>query len=793
MTASKTSSRRSSVRTRLPIRMRRTRGVYRSLLATSLCLALVACQDLDQKQPPLGAQKPDTKLDTFGPVGPSVPEDPGLAGDGKGQAYRKPDPGEPAQVAGGQSLDQPEFYSGSGRLTGAGPRGAEAAISNTGRVSLNFVNTDVREVVDVVLGDTLQVNYIIDPSVQGLITVRTSQPLPRSDVIPVLSDILGLNDAIISLEDGIYRVIPRDAGNQRLSTPVLSSSIRNFAQGYGVHILPVEFASAEELMKVLEPFVTPGALRPDRARNLLLYAGTAAQARDLEEMVGIFDVDWMAGMSFALLPAKVAQVDQLTSELETVFAQDADGPLTGVVRFLPIERMNAVLVITQQPKYLERARLWVERLDRGGEVSGRQLFVYYVKNARAADLAETLGEVFGDSARSDLAAVEGQLAPGLVPAEIRSGAFEESLLERHARNPAQQADIEASEGPIPAAELGRPGGLPVATPAERAVAGEGLAIGTLREDSDIRIIADEHNNALLVLATQAEYTMIEATLDRLDLVPLQVLIEATIAEVTLNDLLRYGLNWAFQQGDLTTTFSTVASGAVESAFPGFSLLLDGSDGQVVLNALTEVTDVDVISSPSIVVLDNQSARLQVGDEVPVSTQSAVSVTDPDSPVVNSIELVDTGVVLEVTPRVNPGGLVTLDIVQEVSTPVPTTSSGIDSPTIQQRRVESTVVVQSGETVALGGLIQDTESEAISGVPLLSSIPVLGHLFKTTTEEVRRTELLVLITPRVIRSALEAREVTEELRRRLSTVTPLENKIRRTVEPRKVFGGSSSEE
>ncbi len=270
--------------------------------------------------------------------------------------------------------------------------------------------------------------------------------------------------------------------------------------------------------------------------------------------------------------------------------------------------------------------------------------------------------------------------------------------------------------------------------------------------------------------------MIEAALDRLDIIPLQVLVEATIAEVTLNDTLEYGLQWFFGSGDVSSSFSTNPLGAVLPTFPGFNFVVDTSDVRAVLNALTEITEVRVISSPQLMVLDNQSARLQVGDQVPIATRASTSVTDDEAPIVNDIELRDTGVILEVTPRVNASGLVTIDVVQEVSEVTQTTTSDIDSPTIETRKVESTVAVQSGNTIALGGLIRDRTEDSVSGVPLLSDIPILGNLFKSNAELSRRTELLVLITPRVVRNATEAKEVTEELRRRLSTVLPLEKEI-----------------
>jgi general secretion pathway protein D len=255
------------------------------------------------------------------------------------------------------------------------------------------------------------------------------------------------------------------------------------------------------------------------------------------------------------------------------------------------------------------------------------------------------------------------------------------------------------------------------------------------------------------------------------------LIEATIAEVTLSDELRYGVEWFFKSGEFELTFSRNAAGSVNPTFPGpggFAALFGASDARIVLTALEEVTDVNVISSPQLLVLDNQTARLQVGDQVPITVQQATPITGGDLTVVNSIELRDTGVILTVTPRVNAGGLVILEIQQEVSNVVRSetqTQSENTTPTINQRLVSSTVAVQSGETVALGGLITDTQDRSRSGVPILSSIPIIGVLFSTRADVADRTELLVLLTPRLIDSPERARAVTEELRRGLTSMAP----------------------
>jgi general secretion pathway protein D len=677
-----------------------------------------------------------------------------------------------SDAAGG--VTEAEIYRGTGVLARRpARRERRVEIEGDGSVTLNFANAEIREVVDVVLGKTLGLSYIIDPKVQGQVTARTSRPIERQAVIPALENILALNGAALSFDDGIYKVVTLQQAATALTTPIVAPTRRDLARGYGIHVIPLRFASAQATADILKPFVAAGrVLRVDAARNLLVFAGTGTEAADLIDMVTVFDVDWMAGMSFALFPVQVADAKNLVADLETVFLE-GDSPLAGVVRFVPIERLNAVLAISPQPAYLERAETWIDRLDRGAEGAGRRIFVYHVQNGRAADLAEVLSRIFEAEISERRAAPRGpELAPGLSPVSIAPSEPRPT-----------QAEGEAGAAAAQGAAQQAPSPTRVETPVRSRPAGarrnDLSAIAAIEGSGNIRIIADEKNNALVILATAAEYRMIEATLRRLDITPLQVLIEVTIAEVKLDDDLKYGLQWFFESGNSSFTLSDLASGVVPSAATsaGFSYVLSGTDARVVLNALTEITDVQIVSSPQLMVLDNQSARLQVGDQVPIATQSAVSITDPDAPIVNTIQFRDTGVILEITPRVNASGLVVLDVLQEVSNVVETKTSGIDSPTITQRSVQTTVAVQSGDTIALGGLIEDENTDSVSGIPLLSAIPILGNLFKTTTDTTRRTELLVLITPRVVRDRNEAREVTEELRRRLGALEPLWERVK----------------
>ncbi len=659
---------------------------------------------------------------------------------------------EPRQSATERSdvLTRAEVYRGTGRTLGETPRSTSGPASDG--VSLDFVNVDVRELVDLVLGEVLGRNYVIDPEIQATVTVRSFDAVSRSDLLPLLEGILATNGIALLADDALIRIVPISRASEATQSAYVVRSGAGRPSGFGAYVIPLRFVSSSFVMEAARSLIGPGReLKALPGRNVILFIGPGSDAQELRELVAAFDVDWMEGKSYALLPVDAAGPAEIASELRVLFSEQAQDSESALVDFVPIERMNAVLVIASNALFVDKARVWVERLDRGFSGPGRRLYVYFVENRRAEDLADALQPLFVQQRQSSAG-----LATNLDPADSLLASLQ--LLAEEQRDPAE----DAGEGLEPGRVLGDPGSrLP-----SRAGAPGSAELGTLAVGDNVQIVANQESNALLIAATPQEYRMIEATLKKLDSTPLQVLIEVTIAEVRLEEDLRYGLQWFFRNGDSTITFSSLSSGAVTSAFPGFSYALAMDDFQVVLNALTEITDVRVISSPQLMVLDNQAARLRVGDQVPIATQSAVSVTDPTAPLVNTIQFRDTGVILEVTPRVNSSGLVVVEVVQEVSDVVETTTSDIDSPTIQQRSIESTVAVHSGETVALGGLIRDRNEESSSGVPLLSEIPLLGNLFKTTGDAATRTELLVLITPRVVLDRDDARGVTEELRQRM---------------------------
>ena len=620
--------------------------------------------------------------------------------------------------------------------------------TNAGDMTLNVVDADLVEVVRLVLEDGLDANYIIDPVVSGRVTVRTKHAVPADDIIGMLESVLNLNGAALIREDELYKIVPQEKSDA-------TGLVVPGEAGSGIQVTPVRYADAAQLDELLQPFVLDGkgSVHSDPSRNLLLLSGTSNELEVMNELIETFDVDWMAGKSVGLFPLKHALPSELADELDQLLSDPQTGRSSGKIRFLPIDRLKSLVVIANQPGPLQRAETWINRLDKSGEGggSGEQIFVYEVQNGRASDLALVLGELF-DIESTTVGEPASPLAPGFEDVELVSSG-EDGEDEGRSR----RGGVSSSLGRDPfASAFGR-----------RGFSDEGS------EKPGAKIVADETTNALLIRATEKEYRKIAEALRKLDILPLQVLVEATIAEVTLKDELSYGVQWFFGSSpDNGVTLSEFADGIVGQAFPGFSGVLSSGDARVVLNALDDVSDVKILSSPQVMVLDNQAAYFKVGDEVPIVTKQAQGLDFNDSRVVNTVEQRQTGVILRVTPRVNASGLVSLDIEQEVSNVVRTTTSGIDSPTIAQRSVGTSVSVESGQTIVLGGLIQDNTSERDAGVPVLSKIPLIGSLFGFTQVINERTELLVMIKPKVIASQDDAVAATQDVKKRFRSLEPL---------------------
>ncbi len=621
-------------------------------------------------------------------------------------------------------------------------------------VSLNLLNVPVAQAAKTILGDILKLNYSVNDKVVGTITIQTTNAIPRDALVEAFEAVLKSNGASIIQANGFYQVV-LTAGIAPLGQPMTRPSS---PQGPGVQsqIVPLKHVSAADMKRLIEPVVPQGSVvRVDEARNLLVVSGTARELADVANMIGVFDVDWMRGMSFALYPVRTSDPEAIVQELETIFGIDKGGPLKGVVRFIPNRRLGSVLVISSKPAHLATAKNWIAKLDKLAEQGEAQMFVYKIENRSAGDMAQLL-QKFLNTGRQESSQSSGIVAPRFEAAEVSTTSVGGSA---GSRLLSQQSNVGGNRTFGTAASA-----APVTVPSP--INGDGTSSSVSFQAGSTKVVADEANNALLIQAVPKEYERILRILRRMDTLPVQVMLEAVIAEVTLNDELKFGLKWYLDKKNSSFTFTDAVTGAVKSAFPGFSYFFSTANVQLALDAISDVTKVNVVSAPSLMVMDNRKATLQVGDQVPITTQTSQSVINPDSPIVNSVTLRDTGVILAVTPRVNDSGRVVLEIEQEVSNVARTTSSGIDSPTIQQRKVKTTIVVTDGEVVALGGLIQKRDNTTTSQVPFFGNLPLVGSAFRSKTDSIDRTELVIFIRPLVVRDANEARQVTEEFRARM---------------------------
>lgn len=636
-------------------------------------------------------------------------------------------------------------------------------------IVLNFEGADLREVVRVVMGDMLNENYTIDPKVNGVVTIHTSQPINRAAVTPILETVLRMNGAAMVKESAGYKIAPINSALRGSTTPQLGA----LQPGYSVQVVQLQYIAAREMSKILEPLLPEGSiLRVDEARNLLMLAGAESEMRHALETVSVFDMDWLAGMSVGLFTLKSVDVKSIMSELELLFGDKSKSPFAGMLRLIPIERMNAVFVVSPRPQYLEQAKIWVERLDRNGGKSGTRLYVYPVQNGNAEKIAALLSQVIGGK-NTSATIPAASVAPGLTATTLQSSGASASPL---------TGSLGGSSGSSGGSGSSLPGST-TSTTQSIVASGSGEALG-LGAGSNIKVIADKDNNALLILANGAEYEKIEEAVKKLDVVPRQVLVEVTIAEVNLTGALSYGLEWFFNSNNNlsgmlfnsntnTRALPSDPTGSVTPKLP-FSAVWRTSGGNIsaVLSALASNTKVNVISSPHIMVTDNQVAKINVGSSVPVQGQSTYT-GNATTPVVTSVVYVDTGVVLSVRPHINSGGLVTLEVSQEVSDVQDgVTTTGLNSPTINKRTAQTTVAVQSGDTMVLAGLIKDDKNAGSSGMPLLSDIPIVGALFGAKSDTSTRRELIITITPRVVNDTTQAREVTAEFRKKLTGMRKL---------------------
>jgi general secretion pathway protein D len=671
-----------------------------------------------------------------------------------------------------------EISRGSGVFVHAAGPASTSASESAGQVVFNFENQPIEAVVKAILGDFLKENYAIAPGVQGNVTFSTAQPVDTAQALPILETLLSWTGNAMVRKDSRYLVLPMKdavAGN-------LVPSLGALPPGGGLQarLFPLHYIAADAMRKLLQPFVRDQAfLLVDSARNLLVLAGTPQELANDQRTIATFDVDWLRGMSVGVFGLQHASVGELMPKLQQMFGPSGNTPLAGMLRFIPIERTNAIVVISPQPAYLDEVRGWIERIDRGGG-NQPQLYVYDVKNVQATTMSDELNRIYNGMATSHGIDNGGRVGPGLMASTLDDSGTS-------GNNAGSSVGMSTGD---------RASSLGTGLPPPAAPAPSGAAAGS-PSAGGIAITAVDENNQLLVRCRPSQWSEIESAIKRLDVVPLQVQIETRILEVQLTGEFSFGVQWYLegligsqpgspggyaqpnnqQQWGLGrggVQYNPGGSGSLGDAF-FYSFI--NSNLQAAVRAIETSGNTKVLSAPSLVVMNNQQAKIQVGDQVPVNqTYFAPGLgtgTGTDTGGINTlgqVEYKDTGVILQVRPRVNPGGLVYLTLNQIVSKPGVKDEFG-NFP-IQKRQLQTQIAVQSGQTVLLGGLIQQDEGNTDTGIPGLNRIPLIGRLFGTTNRHRNRTELIVLITPRVIANSTDARAVTLEYQRQFESLKPL---------------------
>jgi general secretion pathway protein D len=693
---------------------------------------------------------------------------------------------------------------------GASPAGAPPAAgpgASPGGIEINLDGADIQTAAKTLLGDTLHLNYVVDPRVQGTVTLASVGAVDRRDVFPIFESVLRMSNAALVREGDIVKIVPAPEAS---GSGVVSLGVG--PPGFGVSVVPLHYASAATVAKVAENFLTrPGALRADQSENLLFVQGTTSERRAAIEIISGLDAEWLRNQSVGVYPLKATQPDTMIQELDRIFETKDGGAGQGAVQFQPIARLNAVMAVTKSPRLLQRVTQWVERLDRS-DTGGDALRVYRLQNGDSRQVAKILNELFVNRSGAG-ETPSSQLAPGTATAQSRLDSL-------NAGSSSGIGSSSASAGGGQAGGTGTNGGYTGIQATGTKSSFEGLSGANqdnTQQDSaslsagnlprglfqNVRITADTGNNSILIYSDLEDYHVIEHALQQLDQPKLQVAIEATVAEVTLTDQLQYGvqnfltssnLGMAPDKGSIglfpsatspiatsSAATTTITGGSASSALanqllsrvlPGFNLLL-GSEEQpsFILSALATVTEVKVLSSPSVVALDNQPAMIVVGQDVPITTSSATVLTTSNT-VVNTIDMRSTGVILKILPHVHANGTVQLEIEQEISNVVNPNVGGNTNltPTISERRIHSTIVMSNGQTAMIGGLISEMQDNSKAGLPGLNNIQYLGDILSSNlSKDKQRSEIIMFIKPEVIGNGADMQAVSDEFRARLHSM------------------------
>lgn len=611
------------------------------------------------------------------------------------------------------------------------------------RVSLNFENEPLSNVVQQILGGILRVNFVADPDLVGSVTFRTQQPIPSSQVLQVLKDILARNGYALRLINGVYQV----GTLEQLELLAQTSAAGSLGED-ATRVVRVPRGDVESLAEVVNQILPSGTrVSPYADNQALILKGNPADFPAVEALVATLVDSGVADQRIAIFQLRESPPEAVATRLLELFEQLGAAPIT----VLPLSERQAILVASPSRAAINDVRRIVREID--VDLRDRtSLRVLQLTHLSAREVADQLNAVFGNI---ELAVAETEVAATARGSNIVQSAIDQA-----------SAGVDVRTGAQPGSILDEPAESTEEAEAPARVEAEEAQVRIPSEA--VSIVADPRNNALLVRSTFEVFQKVRDVVAALDVPIGQVVIEANILEVDLNDDLAYGVQWFLETNGLflRSSITTAPSNPEGAGLVG--LINGGIDNMsidVVLTALQSVTDVKVLSSPYVTVVDGATARLSVGDQIPFVTASQSSSSGGTVTVTQEIETRDTGVILEVTPSIRPDNSVLLQIAQEVSTPREVAVGGeeLTNPVIAQRNITSSVTLQSGRTALLGGLIVDRENATETGVPILRRIPVLGAAFRQRENTMARSELLVLITPRVVRRSHQLELITRQLR------------------------------
>lgn len=654
-------------------------------------------------------------------------------------------------------------------------------------IELNLKDADLVESVRVI-ADTIGINYNIDPNVKGKVNVRASGRLYESEILSLLETMLVVNGATLIKSGQVYEVVPLEKASTK-ALPVRKRVLP--PAGMAAQVVFLDQTRAKELLPALKPLLSPGGSIAEASRNSLLVIDHSGNIEKILKLIHLVDTQALAQTMVRLIRVENTNPTDLVRELETIFA--AYGPMAEKgelgITFLPVTRLNSILVVAGSQPLLEKASHWVRQLDMEGDMLAN-VHVYHVENYKARNLADLLTQAYGGElagpavGERDLSGAGRGVLPALSPGGgglLTPRPLGEGMYTRGGSNPAPSGGVD-TEGAGGAPGLGAAGGGPLAGvfPKEQAAPGA-TAEGTTPKEG-IRIIPDEVNNLIVVVAPPHEWKVIQALLKKLDIMPRQILCEVLFAEIRLTNELQYGVEWfinnrqrALLPGQPTFNLDVLpgASAAFSTALGGFTFAARDKLNQfrVVINLLAADNLVKILASPHIMAANNQEAMIHIGEDVPILTSQAVPLIAQDvSFQTQTVQYRSSGIILVVKPQINAKGLITLDIVQEVSTPIATVTGVETTPTFTIRTARTSLITADNQTIVLGGLIRDDKFRGASGIPGVRKVPLLGPLFGTEASRTERTELIVLITPHLVSNLEEGAHITQTAEDRVPEIS-----------------------